>query len=767
MTAAFLVLLWVQNEFSFDSYQPDADREYRVTWMSGDKTVVSDDSPPPMAAAAVQRIPGIEAATSYYPHGYDLPMIHLPSETLVEKNVIYADTSWFRLFHYAFIDGNAGGFGTENGIVLTAALASRYFGQTAVAGRAVEIDTVHYSILGVVQNNPVNSSFQFDLFLPLRARLGAAGQATAGNGWNMLSTGTFVRLKPRARASECEKLLTELIKASAGLKGLTAKLVPLREMHFGLGLAASDMVTGDRKLAVIFGCLGALLLVIACINYVNMATAKASLRVKEISMKKIMGASRLRLFGQLMMEALLTGTVALLLTLFLIWLALPGFNHFSEKHFVLAFSSPAVLSLLVGTWVLAIGMTGIYPAILLSGFDPLGMLRSERNPHARNTRVRKALVVVQFTAAIALILGTIIIYSQMHFIQQENNIYDKSQVFTIDLPSSKWFNRHAAGKSETMLDELKADLGRQSSIKEIAFVSGSMMEMPMSMSGIADWDGRDRSFNPIVYPVYIDPESRHLFGLQLVAGKWFTPGNPNDRHNYILNETAAASFGLHRPYVGQRFALMADTGRVIGIVKDFHFRSLHEEIAPVVLANNTPWRSILYVKASPHAIPGAIREASETFRRFFPDQPFEYTFLDDDFARIYRSDIKTSQLVGGFAGIAVFLSCLGLLGLAAFTAKQREKEIATRKVLGATVRHIVGHLSGGFLRLVLISLLLACPVGWWAMHKWLDSFAYRTPITSWMFALAGGFALAVAFLTIAAQAIRAATANPITSLRNP
>jgi putative ABC transport system permease protein len=212
--------------------------------------------------------------------------------------------------------------------------------------------------------------------------------------------------------------------------------------------------------------------------------------------------------------------------------------------------------------------------------------------------------------------------------------------------------------------------------------------------------------------------------------------------------------------------LADDTGLVIGIIKDFHFRSLHEKIAPVVMLNNPGWKNILYVRASPHTVPGAIRGAGEMFGRFFPDQTFNYTFLDEDFERLYKSDIKTSKVIGGFAGIAMLLSCLGLLGLAAFTAKQREKEIATRKVLGATVQHIVTQLSGSFLKLVIVSLLIACPVGWWAMYKWLEDFAYRTPISWWMFAVAGGLAIGIAFLTVALQAIKAAIANPINSLRN-
>jgi hypothetical protein len=290
--------------------------------------------------------------------------------------------------------------------------------------------------------------------------------------------------------------------------------------------------------------------------------------------------------------------------------------------------------------------------------------------------------------------------------------------------------------------------------------------MVMSMAGIADWDGRDPNFNPQIYPLNVDTNFRKIFRLTLLSGRWFMPGDPGDKHNFILNETAAGDFGLHHPWIGQRFILMGDTGHVIGIVKDFHFRSFHEKIAPIVLMDDAPWKSDLFVKIAPQGARAAIRGADQLFHRFFPDQPFEYTFLDQAFDNLYRSDIRTSQLVGSFACIAVLLTCLGLLGLAMFTARQREKEIATRKILGASVGHIIGRLSGEFLRLVIIALLIACPIGWWATHKWLEGFAYRTEISWWMFMFAGCMAIGIAFLTVAIQAIKAAIASPVKSLRN-
>jgi putative ABC transport system permease protein len=538
-------------------------------------------------------------------------------------------------------------------------------------------------------------------------------------------------------------------------------------MHFGFGLPSSEIVYTDRRIAVIFGCLGAIILLIACINYVNMATATASVRIKEISMRKIVGASRLRLFLQFMGEAMMTGILSLLLTILIVWLALPAFDRLAETHFVLSFANRSVPVVLFATWLLSILLTGIYPAILLSGNDPLRMLQSYHSPSASTAWIRKALVVLQFTAAISLIIGTISIINQLNFIQSQNEGYDRTQIFTINLPSANWLKHYGSDdKQATLLQAFKTEILRQPGVDDATYTFGSVLDMSVSMAGIADWDGRDPNFTPSIYPLNVDTDFGKIFRLQPESGRWFTPGEIGDKHNYILNETAARTLGLRRPWVGQRFVLLGDTGRVVGITKDFHFRSFHEKIAPIILMDDAPWKSDLYVKIAPNGAAGAIRGVGQLFHRFFPDLPFEYTFLDQAFDHLYRSDIRTSQLVGSFACIAVFLSCLGLFGLATFTTQQREKEIATRKILGASVGQIVGRLSGEFLRLVVIALLIACPIGWWATHKWLEGFAYRTEISWRMFILAGCLAIGIAFLTVASQAIKAAIASPVKSLRN-
>lgn len=765
MGSAFLILLWVQNEFSFDGYQPDAKREYLITWMDKNNEINADSSPFPLALTAAQSISGLDGITCYFPHGVKPLLLHVNTLDWTEKKFIYADANWFRLFHFDFLSGSAAEFGVKNGVILTATLAERYFGRSPAVGQIITIDSTDYSVLGVIRDNPTNSSFQFDLFIPLKAYFKDPSRAFVQTNWRSFTARTFIRLRTGTPSDECTRQLNALMKANTQ-GDETAKLIPLAEMHFGVGLSSAEITYGDKKAAIIMGCLGALVLLIACINYVNLATVSASVRLKEISMKKIMGVGRFQLFFQFMGEALLTGLLALFLMVVLIWLTLPLFDQLSETPFVVSFGNIGILTLLLGVWFLTILLTGVYPAILLSAKSPLRLLRSEYSPDTTNTWVRKTFIVIQFVAAITLIISTIVIVAQLHYIENQNEGYDRTQIFSVDLPSSSWFKQNAKSDKESMLKAFKTELKRQAGIDNATYVTSSVIDMSFSMSGIADWAGRDPNFNPQVYPFSVDTDFRRLFPLQLVAGQWFSRGDIQGKHMYILNETAVKTFGLHNPVVGQRFILMGDTGQIIGIVKDFHFRSFHEKIAPIVVVKDAPYKSMLFVKVPPHGTAQAIRRAEQVFHRFFPGQLFEYTFLDEAFDQLYRSDIRTSELAGCFAGIAVFLSCLGLLGLAAFTARQREKEIATRKVLGASVGDIIGRLSGEFLRLVIVSLLIACPIALWAMHKWLEGFVYRTEIAWWMFVLSGCVALGIAFLSVAAQAVKAAIASPVKSLRN-
>lgn len=631
-------------------------------------------------------------------------------------------------------------------------------------GQIIRIDSTSYKVQAVVKDNPANSSFQFNIFFPLLVHLSNPKVRKNEASWNSFSWQTYIQLNQNTKPVIVDKKLTELLKRKRNDSGMNVSLTALKDMHFETGVGDMVIPHGDKKVVFIFAILGALLLFIACINYVNLATASASLRTKEISIKKIIGADRKLLFKQFVTESLLTGIIALTITLFIIQISLPFFNSFTGKNFIFSFTSLQIWEVLGGTFIITILLTSIYPSLLLSSFKPLNMLRGMNMLKMKNTTLRKALVVSQFTIAITLIIGTIVIFKQLNFIQQQNVGYNRSQIFAIEMPTI-WFNNHKEINKTQYLQTLKQELLANSSIENVTITSGSIINILMSMGGVVSWDGKDADFNPTVSVMSVDPDFRKIFHLQLIEGRWFQSGNLQDRHNYILNETAIETFGLHKPYIGQRFIFNNDTGQIAGIVKDFHYRSYHEKIGPMVLVNDAGWASNLYIKASPSKIPLALKTAETTWKNFFTKEPFEYNFLDEAFNQLYRSDLKTSTLIGLFACIAIIISCLGLFGLAAFTGEQRIKEIGIRKVLGATVANVITLLSKDFLKLVLIAFVIASPIAWWAMNKWLQGFAYRVNISLWVFVLAGILALLIALATVSFQAIKAAIANPVKSLR--
>jgi len=420
--------------------------------------------------------------------------------------------------------------------------------------------------------------------------------------------------------------------------------------------------------------------------------------------------------------------------------------------------------ILGGTLLFTTILNGIYPAALLSSFKPLNVFRGRTLLKVRDGSIRKGLVVFQFTLSVILIVGTIVIYSQLKFIQSQNPGYNVSQVMSLQVPW-KALSKFNDTVQAAFFENIKHDLQSQSSIAAVCTANSEIVNVDGMSSGNADWDGRDTTFNPSIARLSADAGFQKMFQLQMKVGHWFLPGNA-DEHNYILNETAVAMFNMHKPVVGQRFTWGGDTGKVIGIVKDFHYKSLHDKIGPMVLFNNGGSSSYIFAKTYPDNIPAAIQAAQKVWGRYIPDQPFTYSFLDDSFNTLYKTDIKTSKLILIFSIIAVIISALGLFGLATFSADQRIKEIGIRKVLGASVQQITTLISKDFIMLVLVAIVIAVPIAWYVMNTWLQGFAYRVNLTAGIFMGAGLIAIIIAVISVSTQAIKAAVANPVNSLRS-
>lgn len=768
MAASVLIVLWVQNELSYDKFQPVADNIFRIKTrltISKNETWVWETSPYILGEFASRQIPEITSITRISPNNYSDVILHYNDHVITEKKSAYVDGQWFKMFHYDFVDGSADGF-TKNpfSLILTESTAKKYFGKQDAVGKVLRIDTINYQVQAVVKDNPANSSFQYNVLIPIAAQLAGKNEKKNALEWGNFNYLTFLKLKPGMNAAAVSAKLVKILRQNKkGEKGSTAlSLINLSDMHFENDLQSSSFIHGNRTMVKVFIILAVLLLVTACINYVNLTTARASLRSKEVSVRKIVGAGRMHLFGQFMSESFLVSLLALVWSLLLVQIAMPWFRSFTGKVFDAPLSSATVWLIIGSTLFISFLLNGLYPAVVLSSFQPLNVFRGKSVLNFKDAGLRRLLVVVQFTISVVLIIGTLVIYTQLRYMQKIDLGYSKAQVFSFNFP---WWRLkgYDFNNSAPMLNTVKQELKKQGAIAEVSLASGGIVDFNNQSSGNFDWSGRPKDFNPAFAPLQVDYDFQHLMHLKIKEGRWFT-NEVSDKHNVLLNETAVQLLHIPKPLIGARFIHQGDTGMVIGVVKDFHYKSLHEKIGPMLISNKAG--SSFYIKTQPNNTAAAVAAATKVWRRFFPDDPFNYNFLDESYDNLYKAEQQSSVLITLFAVIAILISALGLLGLAAFAAEQKVKEIGIRKVLGASVQHIVSLLSIDFIKMVVIASLIAFPIAWWAMNKWLQDFAYRISLSWWIFGGAAGIALIIALITVSFQSIKAAVANPADSLRS-
>ncbi|MEO5592761.1 MAG: ABC transporter permease [Chitinophagaceae bacterium] len=757
MTAAVLILLWVQNETSFDNYK-DKKNIYRLTtripgW-------IWETTPLLLADAVKHDLPEIENTTKLYTSNW--PVFNINGNLFYGKNCAYVDENWFRFFPSNFVEGSAASFNANPfSVILSSSEAKKYFGNSNATGQTIRIDSANYKVSGVIADAATNSSFQYKAFLPIAALLTNPQIRANDEQWNNANYITFIKLFPGSTPAVITKKINDLVIKKRDAEAAPIGLTSLNDMHFETEIQNSSFTHGNINTVYIFSFLGFLLLLIACINYVNLTTAKASLRAKEVSIRKIAGANRSNLFFQFVTESIIISLLSLITTLVLIQICLPAFNELTEKTFTLRLASASLWQVLGITLLSALLLNSIYPAILLSSFKPLNVFKGITVLKTRDSSFRKGLVVLQFTISVILIAGTIIIYRQMQFIQKDDPGYNRSQVISFALPSTI-----GQEKRVSITQAMKKDLLSQNGIEMVGMSNQPVVNIGSMCSECADWAGHDTSYKPRIAQLSADVDFQKTMQLKMKEGRWFRDNNGLDRKKFILNETAVKDFNLAIPVIGQSFIFKGDTGRIIGVVKDFAYKSMHEKMGPVVIWNNPLWQNHFVVRASSKNASLALANIEKTWQKYIPESPVEYSFLDDTFNNLYNQDQLASLLIFVFAMIAVTISASGLFSLAAFEAEQRTKEIGIRKVLGATVAGITGLLSKDFVKLVCLAIIVATPLTWWAMSKWLDNFAYRITISWWMFGAAGLLAMLIALFTISFQAIKAALTNPVKSLRS-
>ena len=517
-------------------------------------------------------------------------------------------------------------------------------------------------------------------------------------------------------------------------------------------LYRADGTNAGIETVRIFTLIALVILAIACINYVNLSTARSMLRAKEISMRKIVGAGKAQLFTQFIVETALVFVLATVLALGLIALLMPVFNQVSGKQLSFNLGDSRIWMIVILTMLATLAVSSIYPALLLSSFEPLKALKGKITARIGDKAFRKVLVVTQFAFSVVLIAATIIISGQLRYIRSKQLGYDKSHVLSF------WMR-----DMSKQYDAVKAELLKQPGVSAVTRATSNIVQIG-GITGDNSWDGKDANQTFIVHPLGVDQDFISFFNMKLVAGQGFT-GAVNDTAHFILNETAVRELGMNDP-IGKKFRMWTLNGTIIGVAKDFHFASLKEKIAPAVFYYYPKGFHTIYIKTKGENAAEVIAAAAKQFKQYNGDFPFSFAFLDETFNNLYRSEQSEAVLFNYFAGIAIFISCLGLLGLATYTAQVRTREIGLRKVLGASVGGIITLLAKEFLWLVLLSLVIAIPAAWYFMHQWLDQFAYRIKPGVMVFAYSGMIALAIAFFTISFQSVKAALSNPIKSLRS-
>ncbi|MDB4901484.1 MAG: Macrolide export ATP-binding/permease protein MacB [Mucilaginibacter sp.] len=755
LAIGILILLWVQDELSFDSFHKQTKNIYRLELWGGTGASKQIWQSPvaPMGVLAKQQLPEVKDEVRLTGN-YFFSLYKYQDKVFGNEKAIFADPSFFSVFDFPIIEGNASNpFASDNSVVITRKTAKKYFGDQNPLSKVIVADgNANFTVSGVINDFPANSSINCDMIMPMSfhiKKMYADNKVDLNSDFNNYSYDTYLLLKP---GTSLKSLSAKLFKIHIGHKSDDTDadylLLPLSKMH----LYNADLTDKGIETVRIFIVIALLILVIACINYVNLSTARSMLRSKEISMRKIVGAAKAHLFMQFIVETALLFSIATILAFGLIYVLMPLFNQVSGKQLIFDLTDYHIWTVIFITITGTLAASSIYPALLLSSFEPLKALKGKISAGIGDIMFRKILVVTQFMFSVVLIIGTIVITGQLNYIRSKELGYDKSNVFSF------WMRDMAKH-----YDAVKAELLKQPGVLDVTRSNQNIVRIG-GISGDNDWDGKAPGQTFIVHPIAVDKDFISFFKMNLVKGAGFT-GAITDTTHLILNEAAIKEIGMKNP-IGKRFRMWKFKGTIIGVIKDFHFASMKEKIAPAVFYYYPQYLNTIYIKTTGQDAPKAIRAAQDQFKQYNGEYPFGYAFLDEIFNSLYQGEQREGTLFTYFATIAIFICSLGLLGLAAFTAQVRTREIGVRKVLGASVSGIVGLLAKDFIKLVLIAILIAVPVAWFSMNKWLQAFAYRINISWWVFLLAGSIAILIAFITISFQSVKAALSNPVNSLRS-
>jgi putative ABC transport system permease protein len=756
LASSILIFLWVQNELSFDTFHKHAGEIYRVASDFGDSK--SAAAPAGMPAGMKAQLPVVKNTVRIQPANTTL--FQQGDKRFEEERAFYIDSSFMDVFSYGLLEGDrATALNQPDAILLTKEMAKKYFGDEDPMGKVLRKDNQENVIVrGVLADIPANSDLQFDFLLPMTS-LARTNSDLKNDVWDNFNFWDYILLDKSftpsaANLAALEKQIDGLYHKHSPEVKVSYHLQPLTSIHLAPDRLGDEPGHGNAQYVAIFFITAILILIVACINFMNLATARSARRAKEIGLRKVSGAVRGQLVVQFLCESILISFLSLALALVLVRLLLPVFNDLANRKLTLDLLNLRLWSGLAGIALVTGLISGSYPALYLSGFNPVQVLKGNVKSMGGNLLFRNTLVVVQFSVSIVLLVGTVVIYKQLKFIHDRNPGFEKANLLYVPMTGD------LAGKQQTFKNELALN-PLTSDFAVVDQLPTNLGDWTLSV----DWPGKD-PHSGLSFPVMgVDEDFVRTFKVKILAGRSFSRNFPTDSTAYVINEKMARTMGLTAATAaGKTLSLWGNKGTIIGVVGDFNFKPIQQSIEPLVMHFGSHGNYVV-VRTKAGETPATIQALTSICEQLNPAYPFKFDFLDHDLADLYKGEQQMGNIFNLFALLGIFISCLGLYGLSAFMTEQRTKEIGVRKVLGASVFNLVYLLSSGITRLIIIAIVIAIPVSWYAVNSWLAGFAYHIRL-NWVVFFTGAFAaLAIAWITVSYESIKAATANPVRSLR--
>jgi ABC-type antimicrobial peptide transport system permease subunit len=756
LASSILILLWVQNELSYDKFHKNAGQIYRIACDLGDSKTVG--TPAGMPAGLQAEMPVIKNIVRIQPA--NTMLLETGNKKFQEERVFYADASFMDVFSFPLAKGDrATALKQVDGALITQEMATKYFGNEDPIGKIIRKDNKENVIVtGVLASIPANSDLQFDFILPM-ASLARTNNDLKNSVWTNFNFYDYIQLDKRFDPSasnllNLERQINQIFHKRVSDMKATFQLQPLTKIHLAPEKLGDMPGHGNAQYVNIFFIIAILILIVACINFMNLATARSARRAKEIGLRKVAGAVRGQLILQFLSESVFISFLSLLLALGIVCLFLPVFNELANRKLSVDISDVKLWLSLFGIALLTGLISGSYPALFLSGFNPVKVLKGNVKSMGGNLLFRNALVVIQFMVSIVLLVGTVVIYNQLKFIRDRNPGFEKANLLYIPMTGDMW------GKQQALKNELKGN--------PLTSDFSVITDLPTNLGGwtvSVDWAGKDPHSQLAIPVMAVDEDFIHAFRIKLAAGRSFSRAFKADSNNYMVNEKMLSVMGLTTSTaIGKSLTMWGNKGTIVGVVKDFNFKPVQQAIEPLVMPFNKIGGFIM-VRTLPGKTTATIKSLEKISQELNPAYPFKFDFLDQDLANLYKGEQQMGNIFNLFAALGIFISCLGLYGLSAFMAEQRTKEIGVRKVLGASVFNLVYLLSASITRLIIIAIVIAVPLSWYAVNTWLAGFAYHIHVSWVIFFVASLAALGIAWLTVSYESIKAAVVNPIKSLR--